>query len=253
MKRFAILLLLLAGSFAHGQGPVPITIEGGDVQTVKVSKVVTTYIDQSLVTSFPFKLKAPEGGAAYWWTLPLGVKGTEANEVLTITAAPKGDVTIGIKILVVDFEKKKVFNETGTLTFAVGSVTPIPPDPIPVPPGPAPTPLTATFQVAYNADLDPDKAVKLAKYIDILDNAVTVAKASGKVKTAGDFTLGVHAAVESVVGPKATAIPNTRAAVSAYLQTVLPREPSTLANDAYYFRVSAEHSYVVLSLKGLVR
>ncbi len=79
------------------------------------------------------------------------------------------------------------------------------------------------------------------------------AKASGNVKTAADFTAGVHAATEASVGPAATSIPTVRRAVSNYLKSVLPTDPKTPANEDYFARVSSEHGYVALSLKGLVK
>jgi hypothetical protein len=123
---------------------VPLKIDGGNVKTVKVEQTVIQYVDRTLVTTFPFRVQAPEGGVIYSWDFPVGVTARRRGNVLEVTAAPKGELIISVDYAVVDFEKKKTTNHHGEVTLYVGEVVPPgpkppdpkPPDP-PKPPGPA--------------------------------------------------------------------------------------------------------------------
>jgi hypothetical protein len=119
--------------------------------------------------------------------------------------------------------------------------------------------LAKALQTAYRNDLDPDKAVKILKFADILEGAVPAAVAANakatadktplKVKTAGDFVALTHQAADLAVG--ARGIPGVRKAVGDYLVTVLPRETNTPANEGYFAKVASEHGFVALTLRGI--
>jgi hypothetical protein len=244
MKRIAIALLFFAARIAGAQSQLHIT--GGDAITVKVDKVVIVKEDRLVVRALPFKLVASAGGADYRWTIPAGVTATEADDALTVTAAPKGEFTVSCRILVVDFEQKATKRTIESLTFNVGDVGPTPPPP---PPPPTPSPLQKVLQVAYDVETDPAKAANVLKFADILEGSVAAAKAGGRVKTAGDFVMLTKQATDLAIGP--AAIPGIRKSVGNYLQTVLPREANTPANESYFSKVASEHGYVALALRGI--
>jgi len=152
MKRFALALLLIAAGFAQAQ-ETQLHITGGDAITVKVDKVVIVKEDRLVVRALPFKLNASAGAADYRWSIPPGVTATEVDDILTVTAAPKGELTFSCRVLVVDFEKKVTKRSTQSLTVNIGDVVPplppTPPDPPkpPIPPPPAPPIPQAGFRV----------------------------------------------------------------------------------------------------------
>ena len=147
--------------------------------------------------------------------------------------------------------KAKLSDVATCIIVVEGGPKPPPPIPPPVPPPPAPvdTPLYRSLKAAYDADLDLDKSVKALKFADILEGAVPAAKAGGRVKTASDFVALTHQATDLAIG--AGAIPTVRKAVGAYLQTVLPRESTTPANDAYFAKAASEFGFVAMTLRSI--
>ena len=135
MKKVLIALLLFAG-LASGQ-TLPLEISGGNAKVVQVDRVVIVKDDVTLVSSFPFTVKAPPGGAIYSWQFPSTVTATDMGETLEVTDAPKGSLTISVKIVVVDFKAQKLTTKFGKVSFAVGDVPPGP-GPGPKPPEPKP-------------------------------------------------------------------------------------------------------------------
>lgn len=214
----AIAYLVLAVTSLYGQG-VPLTIKGGDVKVVQVDQVVVTKVDRTLVTSFPFTVNAKEGGAAYWWTVPSGVKFTEANEVLTITDAPKGDLTVGVKMLVVDFAKQKVTNETGSILFSVGGVAPpVPPSP-PTPP-PIPTDqFVKKLRDAFQDEKSPQRVAELEKLKSVYKAAPTIAM-DKDFQTVGEVWTALVEVRKGVLPGEP--LPLTRKVIAVELDQVLP-------------------------------
>jgi hypothetical protein len=154
--RSAILALLLFCTPAFGQ-VVPLEISGGDAKVVQVDKIVVVKEDVTLVSSFPFKVKAPAGGLIYTWQYPATVTATDENDTLEVTAAPKGNLTISVKITTVDFKAQKVSTKVGKIAFAVGEIGPAPkPEPKPKPDEPptiAPIPAPGfRFLILYESD-----------------------------------------------------------------------------------------------------
>lgn len=136
-------LFFLAAAFVLpclGQD-VPLTVEGGDVHVVKVDQVVTVKVDRTVVTKFPFTIKAPADEGFYDWIVPPGIVGVDKVENYEVTSAPKGDQVIRVKIRsaqIVD-GKVKYLTRFGSVAFSVGEPGPTPPPPVPPqPPQPKP-------------------------------------------------------------------------------------------------------------------
>jgi hypothetical protein len=191
MGRFAAILLLAFASQTPAQD-VALQIKG-DVEIVKVTRLVPLVEDREIIKKLPFDVLAPKDADGYWWTVPAGVTANDKGDALEITAAPNGELTIKIKVQTItfdiDFEKKTVKKKTtftfGSRTLNIGAIPPVPPPP-PPPPPPPDTPLYKSLKSAYDADLDLDKSAKILKFADILDGAAPAAKAGGRVKTAAE-------------------------------------------------------------------
>jgi hypothetical protein len=140
----------MLGPLARAQ-EVDMTIKGGNAKTIQVDRVVVVKEDRIVVSSFPFSVHAPPGGALYFWTVPPTVSGLDRGEKYDVASAPKGDLTIGVKIITVDFDKKTFVTTFGQITFSVGEPGPGPKPPDPVPPDPVePTdPLFAPLKAAW--------------------------------------------------------------------------------------------------------
>lgn len=136
-KLLALLILMLFAIPAAGQD---LAIKGDGVRPIKVDKVITVKEDATLITSFPFVVQAPTGAAIYSWVYPAAVVADDQGDSLLVMFAPKGRLTIGVKMLTVDFDAKKIISKYLKTTCIVGDV-PVPPGPGPGPgPGPDPKP-----------------------------------------------------------------------------------------------------------------
>lgn len=248
MRCLALAVLLIAGGFARAQD-VALEIKGGNTVTVMIDRIVVTKEPRLVVQSFPVSISA--GSAAkslFFWTYPATVTAVEkARGVLEITAAPKGDLTIGVKAISYDKAADDFVERHGTITFSIGEVGPVPPPPHPPPP--LPSALQQALQAAYALDADPDKASKVAALADLLGNAVAYARGNGTINTAPAFAAYVHSTADAHKGIGPGAIPKTRAAIGVYLNSVLPRTGATDA--AYWAKASSEYGYVALALKGV--
>ncbi len=127
-------------------------------------------------------------------------------------------------------------------------VPPVPPTPVAVPPTSI---LQTSIQTAYEAELDPSKSTHTRDLADLFGNVIAAAKASGTVKTHKDLQTKVHAAADLAIGP--TAIPKVRAALGAYLATVLPTDPNGVADDAYWVSVGVSYKAAADALNGVKR
>lgn len=109
---------------------VPLTLKG-NVVVVQVDHVVVVKEDRTVVKSLPFTISAPKAaGADYTWTFPASVTANDNEDTLEVTKAPKGELTISLKILSV--ADNKLVRQKGKLVFNVGDVVP-PPIPTPTP------------------------------------------------------------------------------------------------------------------------
>jgi hypothetical protein len=137
VKRLAAVFLMLFLPFvALGQG-VPLVVDGA--KTVQVERQVIVKVDVLTVSAFPFAVTASAGqGAIYFWSYPPGVVAVDQGERLEVKSAPKGELLISVKALVVDWDQKKFTTRLGSVTVVVGEsgvTPPVPPDPI-KPPAP---------------------------------------------------------------------------------------------------------------------
>lgn len=110
-----------------------LTIKGGDVRTIQVDKVVIVKEDVLAVSKFPFTVNAPaasvNGFGLYKWIVPSGVTFSERDEVIEITAAPEGMLTVSCDYIVVEtVPAVKVTKKKSSVKFAIGVVKPQPPD-----------------------------------------------------------------------------------------------------------------------------
>lgn len=127
-------LLFAAARIAVGQ---EIVIEG-DTAKIKVKRLIEVEEERLLVKAAPFTLKAPEGGLLYRWRFPAGFDAVELASTLQVKAAPKGDATVTVQWVVIDFDKKVVSEKAKQVTFIVGEPGPPPVPPKPDPPKPDP-------------------------------------------------------------------------------------------------------------------
>lgn len=123
-----VLLLSLFLACAAGAAPpvksVPLEVTGDTVTVVK---------------SFPCKVTAAAGAHIYHWNVPAGVVCEKALNVLTITAAPKGEHRVTVSASTIDFDKRSVSTDEGAVVVVVGEAPAPGPKP-PSPPGPDPAP-----------------------------------------------------------------------------------------------------------------
>jgi len=123
---------------------------------------------------------------------------------------------------------------------------PVPPVPVPVP---VPVdPLVATFQAAYAADADPDKAATLAKVIVVMDGLVGRLKATGSVTSLKQLQDSVAASTQAQVGTGK--LPKLGAAVAAHVAGKLGTSNQAMT-DALWAAAAAEYAKVVGALKGV--
>lgn len=247
MKRFLFLLSFFLAWPLQAQD-VDLELKG-DVTTVQVDKVITVKEDRTLVKGFPFTVIAPAGGALYSWDYPPTWTVRKKARMLEVTAAPKGLATVTANWVVLDWDGKttpKLTDAFGSVTFDVGEI--VPPIP-PVPPGPPlPLGLQKAMQDAYTLETDPKRADNVKWLATLFDSMDTVRK-SGKITTAKGLQDFEKQATDIGIGP--LAIPKVRAAVGAYLVTVLSKNLNTPADDAYWNKAIAEYGNVSAALKGV--
>ena len=129
MRTVLALLLLCLPSWGQ-----ELTIKGGDAKVIQRDKIVTVKEDIILVRSMPFTVDAPSGGFGYVWQVPSGVKSVRKKNVLEVTEAAKGAVTIAVEWYVVDFTAKTITDKSASITFLIGEDSPPKPPVDPVPP-----------------------------------------------------------------------------------------------------------------------
>lgn len=209
MRKLDLALVLFFSSPLAARAEL--TIEGGNVKTVKVDQVVTIKVDRTVVSSFPFKIKAPKGGFGYTWQYPTGVTAKAKASVLEVSASPTGDMTVAVSYTLIDFKKETTEDKYEELSFSVGEPGP----------GPQPQPVdafTKSLQDAYNLETDKDRAKYLANFLALFQEA-PVAADNPAVKTYGDL-FGVLKKASLSLLP-AEALPKVRAIVTAELNAAL--------------------------------
>lgn len=114
---------------------------GSSSSSKKAVSLVITGDTVTVVRSLPCKILAPAGYDLYDWSLPESVTAEADGHVLTLTAAPKGQFKVRVRLTKIDFDKKKVERDSAEVevNYGGGVVPPKPPGPTPDPPQPKPT------------------------------------------------------------------------------------------------------------------
>lgn len=122
------------------------------------------------------------------------------------------------------------------------------PDPEPDPPKPPPEPdnaLTLSLQNAFNLDTDADKSTKLPKLAGVMEAAALMAN-SPEARTISSFNKAIRTSTNTAIG--ITSLPRTRAAIGAYLETLLPDSDEPL-NANTRKALNTGYSQVATALK----
>lgn len=136
--------LCIAATLLASPADEKLTIEG-PVEIQQREKQIIVKEDVECIKTFPFNIKAPNGGLFYQWTVPAGVQAEKRGNVLKVTAAPNGPLTISAEwaVIAIDWDKKTYSTETkfGSYTVNVGDLQKtVPPPPKVDPPPPPQTP-----------------------------------------------------------------------------------------------------------------
>ena len=219
-------LLLLAAPL---QAQDALTLAGTDVTTVEVERQIIVRDKFQLVKTFPFTVRAPVGAVDYNWSLPFGVTATaseaDAGQILTVTSAPVGRLTIMAKWIVVDFAAMTTARKSAKIEFIVGQIDP----------------LAATLRGLYDADPSPDKAATLQTLAKVYRFASEAAK-DPSILTAGVL---IEALSRTLMSVPATSLQAMRARIGEELAKALPADDGPLddatrkAIGAAYLRVAA--------------
>ena len=161
-KIVQIIFLLISQSVCFAQN-VPLEVKGEGVR--------------SIVTKFPAFVHAPEGFALQSWTVPPNFIVKDKGPILEIVSAPKGEHTITVKLVQVDWDKRTFTNKFGEIVILIGigpGPGPTPPDPVPPDPSPAPIPVEGNrVLIVYetNQALPPKQSLILTSqtFRDFLD------------------------------------------------------------------------------------
>jgi hypothetical protein len=236
--------VFLLASIAKGQD-VPLRVDGAKV--VQVDRQVIVKVDVTVVDRLPFSVQAPAGAGLYFWSYPAGIVATDKGDRLEVTAAAKGETTVGVKMISADVDKDGKFRgfltKFGSVTFTVGDVPqPKPPTPPEPKPEPEPTdPLYQPLKAAWLKEADKAKRDTLAEVYSLLSDE---AKAPGiwlDAKTVAEFSQRATAARKAAIGE---ALPLTRAVLTAELNKTLPTATAATMGQhraavaAFYGRVA---------------
>jgi len=170
--RYVLALLLCAGRLFAGDDGLHLK---GDIDVVKIDKVIVVKEDRTVVRSLPFKVTAPPGAADYRWTVPAGVVFSDLGDTIEITAAAKGEVSLSARRLLIDFDKKTTTFKVDSIIFNVGDVTPPTPPkpPVPDPPKPpAPVPVKGLRVLVVQEDTTGAKLLSIAQSRELNSQAM---------------------------------------------------------------------------------
>ena len=178
-----------------------------------------------VVKKLPFTITAPTGYRSYRWTHPSSVKSKKNKNVITITSAPPGEITVEVAAFKINDRKDDIDEIEGAITFSVGTA-PVPPppgpDPEPWPPEPD-DPLLGSLRAAYGADMSTTKATDARKLAAVWRAAADDAY----LKRAGtwqNLLADMHTAAESQIAGKLKPI---RSALSAEAKTLVALDEKT--------------------------
>lgn len=228
VKRSLICLLVL---LAAGIASAEVTIEGE-----------TSVKEHHLVI---LDAKGAEKGASYTWAVwpRLSPRQVKKHGGCLVFTAPPGKYVVTMTAYWLSSEKTIVVEEAEAEVI-IGDAPPPGPGPDPKP-GPDDE-LTKALKVAFALDTGPDK-VKHAKALAALYRQAPAAL--DKVKTAGELQTALKTAAESLL--PASAIPETRKAVSVELRAVLPKTASEVLTDEHKNRSRSLFGRLSVSLEAL--
>jgi hypothetical protein len=250
MKRLALLswfALLASAALAYGQG-IQLEIQGENVKNILVDKVVIVKSSLTVVGSFPFSVQAPAGSALYFWSFPPGVVATDMGDRLEVTNAPKGNLTISVKAMVIDWDAKKVIAKFGQISFAVGEVPPGPAPIPPTPPVPPPIPEDAfskAVRTAWDATAEADKGESRQKLASLYRKLVATPPPE---KTLGEFYSTAAKAGDTLIARKILPV---RQEIARELARLFPEPPATPMDDAMVARLITAFLRVAQVLEAL--
>lgn len=127
-----IFLIFCLTNFTVAQDLV---ITGKNVAVIDINKTIVVKQQATLVSALPCTITAPANYLFYGWNVPSSINYKKKSNVITILAAPEGEVTISVEMTVIDFKNQTVSTKDLEITFIVGKITPSP-VPVPVPPTP---------------------------------------------------------------------------------------------------------------------
>ena len=237
MRKLQCLFLLLLFATPAAAQPIQLNIKGDTLTVVKSFNPALT-------------ISAPTGLVAdiYLWTVPPGVIFQDEGSSIKVFSAPKGTLSVGLKAFSIDWDKKKLTQQFGTISVVIGDapLPPTPPTPIPpIPPTPTPGPtppveLVASLKAALVVDGDKAKARLFA----------AIARELGPVclnpaYTTGNDILAVwKASVGKVLGP--ADVFQVRLTSAKWLDAQMPINRDTPLSDAV--RANMRDIFLVLAL-----
>lgn len=239
MKRFRLSLCLLFLLPALAAGQDALLVKGEGVKTVVV------------VSKLPFTVEGPKGASWYVWLHPSAVKATDRGDSLEVTSAPKGELTVTLKAVTVDFKGQKVIPFTASVTVQVGDAPKPPPGPDPQPPDPEPDPadpFAKAVRAAYLAEASSSKAMDAAALATVYRHGEAVAPTSA---TAGQlFKAMAEKAQQSGAAGK---LPKVQAAIQAENLRILPTEMDAAIAVAERQLIAGHLGRVAAVLEGVAR
>ncbi len=172
---------------------------------------------------------APAGSALVWDVTPEEVVDVEEAGGKLLFVGPPGRYRV--KCRAFTLKDGKLTSEVARAEVTIGTPGPTPPpDPTPPPPDPTPEP-TDAFYLALKAAYAKDSVTDRAKRADLAAVFAAGADAvkSATVPTAFAYFQALQQARKARIGE---ALPQTRTAITAYLDTVLPRSTTAPLDDA---------------------
>lgn len=238
---FAVLAIGIVAGLAYSQ-ELEIT---GETKTVEVERTIVVKEKMKVVFSQPFKLSAPAGAFDYRWRYPpTFVVRDDDTEVLEVSSAPKGVVTITCKVTNVELKDGKIVTsrKTHLLTFAVGEATP---------PGPPPQPVdafTKSLQDAYEVETNSEKAKIVAFFASLYRSAAKNDVKDQSLLTMGDLYARLVTARKREYSDDTIILP-TRKLIEAELNLLIGIKTTQALDDATRLKAAAAFNRIAASLE----
>jgi hypothetical protein len=244
---WSIFLTLLLLPLATG-ADAPTLVLKGDVKEAERERTIIIKEKYQLVQTLPVRVEPPVNPKAqYRWKVLDGPNGKplagvtieddEAN-VLVITAAPKGDVTVKVRVTTIvagEFDVKQ-----WQVSFIVGSVVP------PKPPEPPIDDFTKSLKALYDANNEPGKAASVAKLAAVWKDAQAIAS-NASLTTYGAMYAQIRLLGASKMQPQE--LVSIRTKVAEELDSKLPIQTATPMTDELRKEATAQYLRVQRALE----